>query len=256
MKTSESIKNLAVALVKFHQEPIKIVKNAQILNRDKTVFSEYATLDNILTQITPPLTKHGLIVVQTVSDISVCTRLMHSSGEWIEDSGRIDIDDKNPRLSLAQAAGVAISYARRYSLAAILMLAIDDDNDGTTTPPDERQSQKPKDEASKNKKQNDDEKRKNGTVALIRKVMKSHLFTDEERLRFESNYENYDYDGLKKRCDQILVTVDKRRKAEAKMKKEEEKEAKEEAAAAKAAIESGLLTEEELQYREEKQNNG
>jgi len=58
----------------------------------------------------------------------VSTRIMHISGEWLEDTLLMGVDiPKN--LSAAQAAGSVISYCRRYALASVAGIAqVDDDN--------------------------------------------------------------------------------------------------------------------------------
>jgi len=54
------------------------------------------------------------------------TRLMHSSGEWLEGEWPL-----NPVKNDPQALGAASTYARRYSLMAALGIATEDD-DGET----------------------------------------------------------------------------------------------------------------------------
>ena len=51
------------------------------------------------------------------------TRLMHASGQWIEGETPILNKDNNP-----QAFGSAMTYAKRYALAAIVGVATDDDD--------------------------------------------------------------------------------------------------------------------------------
>lgn len=125
MNTSETITDLAGALAKAQAE----MKNA-IFNRTNPHFrSKYADLASVRDAITPALSKHGLSVIQalTVTDsaLIVRTRLMHASGQWLESDYPIINDTSKP-----QAMGSALTYARRYSLAAICNIASEDDDDG------------------------------------------------------------------------------------------------------------------------------
>jgi hypothetical protein len=94
---------------------------------------KYAPLEAILDFIRAPMAAHGLSMVQaigtemegTIRQLSLTTRLCHSSGEWMESVIPILLDGGG-----AQAMGGAITYARRYALTALLNLATEDDDDG------------------------------------------------------------------------------------------------------------------------------
>jgi hypothetical protein len=144
MNTSPTIGALAAALAKAQAAFAPVVKD-----RENPFFhSKYATLSSILDATRPALAAHGLAVVQRSSALSdraivrrldkdkklvevetiivtVSTMIAHSSGEWIIDELRILSDGANP-----QAVGSAISYARRYGLAAMLCVAADEEDDG------------------------------------------------------------------------------------------------------------------------------
>jgi hypothetical protein len=95
--------------------------------------NKYADLGAVIETSRPILAKYELAIIQTpVSEadkIGVTTLLIHSSGEWLEDTIFINSNDSKG-LSSAQVAGVAISYLRRYSWASILGLYSDEDTDG------------------------------------------------------------------------------------------------------------------------------
>ena len=82
MKTSDSIKALAVALKEAQNEMGGAVKDS----KNPFYKSNYADLTAVLKTIKEPLAKHGFSFCQfPISDehgVGVCTRLMHSSGEW------------------------------------------------------------------------------------------------------------------------------------------------------------------------------
>lgn len=126
MNKSESIKNLAAALAKFQSE----VKNPTNSADNPFFKSKYAPLNEILNDVRPLLSKHGLSVLQSPggdgNNITVTTLLMHESGEWIESQELVLKADK----PTAQGAGSAITYARRYALSAVLGISSEDDDDG------------------------------------------------------------------------------------------------------------------------------
>jgi hypothetical protein len=105
------------------------------LPKDKTnphFNSRFTGLDTIVETVGPILNKHGLVWV-TLPSYNEDTgapeleyRLVHAeSGERIE--GRMPLLlGKND----SQSMGSALTYARRYALAAVLNLVADDDDDG------------------------------------------------------------------------------------------------------------------------------
>jgi hypothetical protein len=126
MKKSDSIKDLAAALVKFQAEvtdPAKDGKNPHFN-------SKFVELNDLLSSVRPILTKHGLAVMQEPAgngtEITVTTILLHESGEWMEfEPLALKAQKTDP-----QGAGSAITYGRRYALSAVLGVAWDDDDDG------------------------------------------------------------------------------------------------------------------------------
>jgi hypothetical protein len=125
MKHSDELKNLAKALAKF-QADIKDPAR----DKDNPYFkSKYVALDGLLDAIRPVLAANGLSFIQSPvsngQDMGVATLLMHDSGEWIESDPFMLHAVKND----PQAGGSAITYARRYSLSAVLGVAWDDDDD-------------------------------------------------------------------------------------------------------------------------------
>jgi len=126
MNKSETITELAKALVKFNSEVNKIAKDA-----DNPFFkNNYATLDTIIDEIRPILSKHGLSIMQIPSgdgqNVTLKTLLLHETGEWLES----DELTMKPVKNDPQAVGSCITYARRYSLAAFLSLNTGEDDDG------------------------------------------------------------------------------------------------------------------------------
>lgn len=129
MNKSGTITELAKALVKFNLEVNKIAKDA-----DNPFFkNNYATLDTIIDEIRPILSKHGLSIMQIPSgdgqNVTLKTLLLHESGEWLES----DELTMKPVKNDPQAVGSCITYARRYSLAAFLSLNTGEDDDNRAT---------------------------------------------------------------------------------------------------------------------------
>lgn len=91
--------------------------------------NKYASLSSVREAITKVLSDAGIAVVQAFephgdSGVCVVTTLMHESGEWITSRLFIPVSKKD-----AQGFGSALTYGRRYALAAIVGIAADDDDD-------------------------------------------------------------------------------------------------------------------------------
>ena len=123
MRTSESIKNLAVAMNNAQKEMTAAKKDA-----DNPFFkSKYADLVSVIKAIKGPMLENGLSYSQSPimenGMIGVETMIMHVSGEWMSSRLLLPIVKQDP-----QAAGSAITYARRYALSAMLGLPAADDD--------------------------------------------------------------------------------------------------------------------------------
>jgi hypothetical protein len=130
MNKSDSIKEICTALNKFQME----VSNPKNTEANLFFKSKYAPLDVVINTVKPTLTKNGLSVFQNVSGdgekINVTTMITHISGEWIESDILTLSNQDNKGVSMAQAAGISITYARRYQLSAMLGISSEDDTDG------------------------------------------------------------------------------------------------------------------------------
>lgn len=89
--------------------------------------SAYATLASVWEACRGPLSAHDLSVVQQpINDgdrVGVVTTLLHSSGQWMRSTLYAKPKDATP-----QSLGSAITYVRRYALAAVAGVAPDDDD--------------------------------------------------------------------------------------------------------------------------------
>jgi hypothetical protein len=122
MTTSPETKQITAAVIAFQIAIDPITKDSS----NPFFKSKYATLSNILKAIKGPLLENGLTFVQFPDgENGLTTRLMHSSGEWMEATYQMKPAKADP-----QGLGSAITYQRRYSLGAVLGLDIEDDDDG------------------------------------------------------------------------------------------------------------------------------
>lgn len=111
---------LAAAQAELH-DPVKGNVNPHFKSR-------YADLATVLQTVRPVLAKHGIALVQTTDVVDgvtlLVTRLMWRDEEII---GRYPVV---PTKADPQGLGSAMTYARRYTIQAILGVAADDDDDG------------------------------------------------------------------------------------------------------------------------------
>lgn len=124
MNRSESIINLAKALLKFQSSIGTIKKDA----KNPHFKSNFASLSGILDAVTPVLSEVGLVVLQHPSGdglvINLETILIHAeTGEYMSSEFSM-----RPAKTDPQGIGSCITYMRRYALGAILELNIDDDD--------------------------------------------------------------------------------------------------------------------------------
>ena len=129
MNKSEQINELAAALSKAQGE----IKGALKDSANPFFKSKYADLASVWDACRDHLAKNGLSVIQMpeTSDtggIAVETLLAHSGGQWI--SSRFVVPIAKPD---AQSIGSAITYARRYALAAMVGVAPEDDDGNAAT---------------------------------------------------------------------------------------------------------------------------
>lgn len=122
MEKSQSLKNIASAIMQFHLKVTKIAKDAN----NPFFKSRYASLSNILDAIDIPLAESGLSFTQfPTGEHGLTTILMHSeSGEYLQSTYEMRPVKDDP-----QGRGSVITYQRRYALASVLGLNIDDDDD-------------------------------------------------------------------------------------------------------------------------------
>lgn len=134
MNHSDSLAELAPALVAAQ----KALKNPHVDSKAKVPTKtggsyeyKYLSLPALLEHVEGVFGKHDLAIMQEVTEaqrgIGVTTRILHRSGEWL-DLGPLVL----PAGGTPQEHGSAVTYARRYALAAAVGLAADEDDDASS----------------------------------------------------------------------------------------------------------------------------
>ena len=115
---------------------LEVQKEIGILGKDsKNPFfkSAYLDLNKLLINITPLLHKHGLILVQPISDGKVSSAILDAeNGKTLLRSELVLPDLKDP-----QKLGSAITYFRRYTLKSLLAIAEGDDDANLASAPEQ-----------------------------------------------------------------------------------------------------------------------
>jgi len=128
MEKSPSIQNLTQGLAKFHTLVGRISKDAA----NPFFKKNYASLPHIITEISEPMEKAGLVISQFPDGDGLTTMLIHAdSGEYLSATYTLQVVRQND----PQAQGSALSYARRYSLMAACGIAPADDDGNAASKP-------------------------------------------------------------------------------------------------------------------------
>lgn len=143
---SEAINELAAALAKAQGAftAIKKDKVAKIKSQGGASYEyAYADLASVVDAIRAPLSANGIAFVQAITmtdnGMVLQTRLLHSSGQWIESTYPL------PSGGRAQEMGSAQTYARRYALCALVGIVAEDDDDGAGAEETKPRQNKPRD---------------------------------------------------------------------------------------------------------------
>lgn len=129
-------------MAKFHEDLVAALSEISNPPLDgKANYGKYATLPACLETARSTLAQHNLCVVQItlIDPDRLVTRIVHSSGEFLEDGGvpLLCENNNNP-----QKMGSAITYARRYGLCSLLGICGEEDDDGQRATPQKELPQK------------------------------------------------------------------------------------------------------------------
>lgn len=138
---SENLNELFSALSKAQG----VLENAKKESKNPFFKSNYADLSSVLNTCREVLSSHGLSVVQTIhrdeTGHFLMSTLGHSSGQWIRSFYPLVYSPTAKDLN--QALGSAVTYGRRYALAALVGISQeDDDGEGCALKKDKEQPQK------------------------------------------------------------------------------------------------------------------
>jgi len=125
MQLSDTITDLAKALSKLQAE----IRGAERTEVNAQFSKAYSTIYDMWEAIREPIGKYGLSVVQEVTykdkSVFLTAVLLHESGQWI----KFDPLAMPVAKDGAHGIGSAITYARKYSISAILGICPGDDRD-------------------------------------------------------------------------------------------------------------------------------
>ncbi len=138
MNTSENINEIAKALSSAQGEMAGATKGS----KNPFFRSKYSDFASVVEAINKPFKNNGLCFVQAAEfkngKISVTTRIMHASGQWVE-----SVTELPPVKNDPQAYGSAITYAKRYGLQALAGVpSVDDDGQAAVENTQDEKEQK------------------------------------------------------------------------------------------------------------------
>lgn len=131
IEQSETIAALASAMAKAQAQVEGAVKGKV----NPAFRSKYADLASVWDACREQLTANGLAVVQFPGEmvdnrLTLTTQLTHQSGEWMRSTLSIPLSKVD-----AQGYGSAVTYARRYALAAVVGVCPEDDDGNAASRP-------------------------------------------------------------------------------------------------------------------------
>lgn len=124
MEHSTNLDALAAALTEAQKE----IEGAAKDKFNPGYKSKYADLSSVMDACKPALSKNGFAIIQgaepsDTGTLCLTTMLLHKSGQWISGTMTLPLAKQDP-----QGYGSALTYARRYGLAAIAGVCPEDDD--------------------------------------------------------------------------------------------------------------------------------
>jgi len=137
MQTSDTLGKFATAMAKAQATMGGAAKDS----RNPHFNSAFADLASVVNAVKGPLSTNGIAFVQMPSStgdlVSVTTRLVHSSGEWMQCTL-----SARPRKSDPQGVGSVVTYLKRYTLQAMCGVPSEDDDGNAGSQGPERQQER------------------------------------------------------------------------------------------------------------------
>lgn len=140
--SDETTGGLATALAKAQAAMSNVTKDST----NPAFKSKFASLAAVRDVVIPAFAAEGIAVIQMPGNtedgrVSIKTVLLHESGQL--DCGTVSTVATVRGGNDAQAVGSALTYLRRYALAAIAGVAQEDDDANASGPESRRQQQRP-----------------------------------------------------------------------------------------------------------------
>lgn len=135
IEQSETIASLAAAFAKA-QATIEGAVKGKV---NPAFRSKYADLASVWDACREQLSSNGLAVMQFPGEVvdgrmTLTTQMTHESGEWMRSTMSVPLAKADP-----QGAGSALTYARRYALAAVVGVCPEDDDGNAASRPTQQQ---------------------------------------------------------------------------------------------------------------------
>ncbi len=128
MNHSEQLDKFGAAFVKAQATIDRAVKDTT----NPVLTNKYADLASCWNACKAAFSENSIGVIQGPKLIDgktrLVTRLIHSSGQWVEDDGFELIGQTNKAVNVMQAMGSAVTYSRRYGLSAMVGISTEDDD--------------------------------------------------------------------------------------------------------------------------------
>jgi len=199
VKNSPSVTKLAQAMLKVQQQLQPAIKDA----KNTFVGNDYATLNSVMETCKDALISHGIWLTQLptpapvelgTGHIGLETKLIHAeSGEWISSTTVIPLPKNDP-----QGMGSAITYARRYSLCAMLGIITEDDDGNAASNPDQKQTKQMRGKTQAQKSAQDSPNSPSGTLPKIDGVSYKNVQAEDGRMCVVANGNTLDKKELLK----------------------------------------------------------
>ena len=124
--SSEGIADIAAALAKA-QADFKTPKKTKTANVGQYTYT-YADLQDVYDSVRQPLADNNLAITHLTQEfagqLELVTMLVHQSGQWFKSIYPVKAATDQP-----QKVGSAMTYARRYTVSALLGIASEEDDD-------------------------------------------------------------------------------------------------------------------------------
>ena len=131
---SQEITELAEAMIQVQQTLSPALKDAE----NTFTNSRYATLHSVMNACRNALLEHGIWLTQyptsvETGQLGLVTKIVHAeTGQWQSSLLTMPLPKNDP-----QGYGSALTYARRYGLAALVGIVVENDDDGEMATPRE-----------------------------------------------------------------------------------------------------------------------